>query len=96
MYERTMIDVDEEVARVVTRPQRNGSAYEYRLHRKGGAWVLSRERGWYTAHALRYAERELDGDVMRRRVAGEQTTFGDFDDDHHSDVGGRTAAQAAD
>ena len=78
MFERTMIDVDERVARVVTRPRGGGRAYEYRLHRKGGAWVLSRELDWYTEHALRYAEKELDEQVMRRRVDGEQMTFADY------------------
>ena len=85
MYERTMIREEEKVARVITRPHKGGSAHEYRFHRHGDAWVLSRERDWYTTHALEYAERELDGEVLRRCVGGEQMTFRDFDDDGPSD-----------
>lgn len=82
-FEHTMItDVEEakgRVKKVITRPNK-GRAHKYRFHHTGEVWVLSRERDWYTDHALRYAARELIGTVVRRHIPPEQSTLKDFDD----------------
>jgi len=89
-FENTMLsDVEEAEGRakkVITRPN-EGRAHQYRFHHTGAVWALSRERDWYTRHALQYAERELDGPVIRRHLPAEQATLDDFDGDRPSDRG---------
>lgn len=69
---------DERNAWVFTSPKKTSRTYRYPLHRRNGYWVLSRTRDWYTQHALEYAEREFDSDVLRRHLAASQSSLDDF------------------
>jgi hypothetical protein len=68
----------ETTALVVTSPKKNNRTYRYQFHLRGEYWVLSRPRDWYTEHVLDYAEREFDGEVLRRHLPASQTSFDDF------------------
>lgn len=61
--------------------------YRYPFVKVGGAWMLARERAWYTEHAITYAAARLDGQLVRKQMHPSQATFDDFDDDHPSDHG---------
>lgn len=52
--------------------------FVYPFHKRGGAWVLSRERDWYTHHALQYAETWLEGPVLRRHLADGQEAITNY------------------
>lgn len=69
--------VDGDDAMVLTSPKKTSRVYRYPLHRHDGVWVLSRERSWYTRHALSYAERNLD-EVLRRYIPPSQARLTDF------------------
>jgi hypothetical protein len=71
-------EVEDSSAMVYTKPKKTTRVYRYLFHLRGGYWVLSRERDWYTEHALKYAGRKFDREVLQRHVPPSQTPLGDF------------------
>lgn len=72
-------EVSGDRAKVYTRPKQVDRTYVYPFHLCGDAWVLSRERDWYTEHALRYAEAWLDVPLVRRHLARDQEAITNYD-----------------
>ena len=95
-YERTRIRVDGAEAVVETYPwQFDDVPFEYRLRRVGHVWVLDQPREEYTDHAIDYARREMDEDVVEVHVHPAQTGLADYESDHPSDDEVGVAATAA-
>lgn len=92
----TWLTVDDDTAEVITSPKKNPRTYRYSFVRVSDAWMLARERAWYTEHALTFAAGGLDGPLVRKQVHPEQTTFDDFDDppSEHGRVGVASTATA--
>jgi len=69
---------EDTTALVITSPKKTSRVYRYPFHLRGGYWVLSREKAWYTDHALQYAEREFDGEVLQRHLPASQSELDEF------------------
>jgi len=83
----TWLKKNGESAEVVTSPKKQVRTYRYPFVRVGDAWMLDRERDWYTEHALQYAAMELDAPLVRKRMHPNQTALDDFTDNRPSDGG---------
>lgn len=92
----TWLTVDDDTAEVITSPKKNSRTYRYPFVRVSDAWMLARERAWYTEHALTFAAGGLDGRLVRKQLHPEQTTLDDFDDcpSEHGRVGMVSTATA--
>jgi len=84
----TWLKEDGERAEVITSPKKQARTYSYPFVRVGDAWMLDRERAWYTEHALWYAEMVLDAPLVRKRMHPDQATFDDYTGDFPFDGGG--------
>jgi len=76
----TWLKKDDDRAEVITSPKKQARTYSYPFVRVGDAWMLARERDWYTEHALTFAAGGLDGELVRKQMHASQTTFDDFGD----------------
>ena len=83
----TWLKKDDDRAEVITKPKKNPRTYRYPFVRVSDAWMLARERAWYTEHALTFAAGGLDGPLVRKQIHPEQTTLDDFDDERPSEGG---------
>ncbi|WP_435068499.1 hypothetical protein [Haloplanus sp. C73] len=81
----TWLKKDGESAEVVTSPKKQARTYRYPFVRVGDAWMLDRERDWYTEHALQYAAMKLDAPLVHKRMHPNQTVLDDFTNDRPSD-----------
>ena len=79
-------------ARVITKPKKTSRTYVYPLRRVGDVWVLCIPRSRYTEHALRWAQGELDDEIVLRHIPPEQTLIDDF----HGGGGVQAAKACAD
>lgn len=79
-FSRTLLVELDRVDAVLIRtfPKQFDSSFDYYLHPVGDVWMVWPKGRVPTEHVVKFAEKNLDGEISMRRIALGQTSLSDF------------------